>query len=242
MLISELHEEMEDYLPPEIIDRNNLCSLKYAFENVHFPADKTPLLQAKYRLIFDELMALQTGMLMARHRTMENKYGIIIDNAAENEYMEQLPYDLTSAQKRVVSEISCDMKSGKVMNRLVQGDVGSGKTAVAEIALYKAVTAGFQGVMMAPTEILAKQHFEGLSKSFGNFGIKVEILTGSQTAVQKREILRRLETGEIQILVGTHAIIQPDVKFGRLGLVITDEQHRFGVKQRTALREKGENK
>ena len=240
-LISELSDEMADYLPEDIIERNNLCSLKFAFENVHFPTDKTPLLQAKYRLIFDELMALQTGMLMARHQTMENRNGIIIDNSAEYDYMDRLPYSLTGAQKRVVDEIAGDLKSGKVMNRLVQGDVGSGKTAVAEITLYKVVSAGFQGVMMAPTEILAKQHFEGFSESFESFGIRVGLLTGSQTASQKREVLGKLENGEIQILVGTHAVIQPDVRFKKLGIVITDEQHRFGVKQRTALREKGDN-
>ena len=240
-LISQLPDEMEDYLPKEIVERNNLCSLKYAFSNVHFPSDKQPLLQGKYRLIFDELMALQTGMLMARYNTVDNKNGIVISNSAETEYMEKLPYELTGAQKRVVGEISEDMKSGKVMNRLIQGDVGSGKTVVAEIALYKAVKAGYQGVMMAPTEILAKQHFEGLSKDFEGFGIRVGLLTGSQTASQKREVLQMLESGEIQILVGTHAIIQPDVRFADLGIVITDEQHRFGVKQRTALREKGDN-
>ena len=240
MLLDQLGS-MEDYLPQEIIERNNLCSIDYAVKNVHFPMDKTPLLQGKYRLIFDELLALQTGMLTARHHTMDNKTGIIFNNSAENEYISGLSYPLTGAQNRVVKEIAEDLKSGKVMNRLVQGDVGSGKTVVAEIALYKAVKSGFQGVMMAPTEILAKQHFEGLSRGFEPYGVTVGLLTGSQTAAQKREVLSKLESGEIQILVGTHAIIQPDVKFDKLGLVITDEQHRFGVKQRTALSEKGEN-
>jgi len=239
-LLDEI-DEVKDYLPAEIIERNNLCSLDYAVKNVHFPTDKPPLLQGKYRLIFDELLALQTGMLTARHHTMDNQTGIIFDNSAENDYISGLPYPLTGAQQRVVKEISEDLKSGKVMNRLVQGDVGSGKTVVAEIALYKAVKSGYQGVMMAPTEILAKQHFEGLSKGFEMHGVTVGLLTGSQTAAQKREVLERLAAGEIQILVGTHAIIQPDVKFKNLGLVITDEQHRFGVKQRTALSEKGNN-
>ncbi len=237
-LLTEI-DVIEEYLPDEIVSRNNLCSMEYAIKNVHFPADKAPLLQGKYRLIFDELLALQTGMLTARHQTMDNRSGILIDNPAENEYIEDLPYQLTNAQKRVVEEISQDLKSGKVMNRLVQGDVGSGNTAVAEIALYKAVKAGFQGVMMAPTEILARQHFEGFCRSFERYGIKVGLLTGSLTAAAKRQVLEQLENGEIQILVGTHAIIQPGVKFKKLGLVITDEQHRFGVKQRTALSEKG---
>ena len=237
-LISQA-EDIEEYLPEEMVVRNNLCSLEYAISNVHFPEDKAPLLQAKYRLIFDELLALQTGMMTARYNTVGNRKGIIINNDAENEYINGLSYPLTGAQKRVVSEIAEDMKSGNVMNRLVQGDVGSGKTVVAEIALHKAVKAGFQGVMMAPTEILAKQHFESLSGGFEPYGITVGLLTGSQPAAEKRRVLEQLAAGEIQILVGTHAIIQPDVKFSNLGLVITDEQHRFGVRQRTALSEKG---
>lgn len=239
--LQPLLAEMEDFLPEDIIQRNNLCSLSYALSNVHFPEDKTPLLQGKYRLIFDELLALQTGLLTARHHSFGSKEGLRFDNDAEIEYMEGLPYPLTGAQKRVVEEISQDVASGKVMNRLIQGDVGSGKTVVAEIALYKAVKSGYQGVMMAPTEILAKQHFESLSADFEPYGITVGLLTGSQTASQKRAVLERLEKGEIQILVGTHAIIQPGVVFQNLGIVITDEQHRFGVNQRTALSEKGNN-
>lgn len=238
-LIEQTENGLPEYLPEEMLLRNNLCSLPYAVENVHFPKDRQPLLQAKYRLIFDELLALQTGMIVARQNTTVGKKGITIDNDCEKQYMEGLPYPLTGAQKRVVAEISEDMRSGGIMNRLVQGDVGSGKTVVAEIALFKAVKAGLQGVMMAPTEILAKQHFESLSKSFSKYGIEVGLLTGSQSAAEKRDVLKRLKSGEIQILTGTHAIIQPGVEFSDLGLVITDEQHRFGVKQRTALSEKG---
>lgn len=238
MIVSQI-DEIADPLPEDMISRNNLCNLGYAVSNVHFPTDKIPLLQGKYRLIFDELLALQTGMMMARHKTVGTRNGIIIDNNAEAEYISGLKYSLTAAQQRVVHEISEDMKSGRIMNRLVQGDVGSGKTVVAEIALYKAVKAGLQGVMMAPTEILAKQHFESLSSGFEPYRIKVGLLTGSQTATEKEQIMEQLESGEIQILVGTHAIIQPGVKFADLGLVITDEQHRFGVNQRTALIKKG---
>lgn len=240
MIISQM-EEIEDPLPEDMIIRNNLCSLKYAVSNVHFPTDRVPLMQGKYRLIFDELLALQTGMMMARHNTSGKRNGIKIDNNVENEYISGLAYSLTGAQQRVVNEISEDMGSGRIMNRLVQGDVGSGKTVVAEIALYKTVKAGFQGVMMAPTEILAKQHFESLSSGFKPHGIKVGLLTGSNTVVEKRQILEQLKSGEIQILVGTHAIIQPGVEFAELGLVITDEQHRFGVNQRTALMKKGKD-
>lgn len=234
--------QMEEYLPREVVERNRLCGLRYAIENVHFPKDKQPLLQGKFRLVFDELLALQTGLLAVRARTAAGRKGLVFDGGKDcGEYIKGLGYELTGAQKKVVSEILDDVSSGKTMNRLVQGDVGSGKTAVAEIALFKAVKSGFQGVMMAPTEILAKQHYSGLSGNFAPYGIKVGLLTGSMTAKEKREVLAELAGGEIQILVGTHAIIQPDVRFSNLGLVITDEQHRFGVKQRSLLSEKGEN-
>lgn len=234
--------EIEEYLPSDIVERNRMCSVEWAVRNIHFPEEKRALQTGKFRLIFDELLTLQTGLLAARYAASEGKRGLRFQkNAAEEDYIKTLGYQLTGAQKRVVSEIKSDLESGKVMNRLVQGDVGSGKTAVAEIALYKAVKSGFQGVMMAPTEILAKQHFTGLSKSFQAHNITVGILTGSMTAKEKRETLEGLSCGKIQILVGTHAIIQPDVVFWNLGLVITDEQHRFGVKQRTALSEKGDN-
>lgn len=233
---------IREYLPEDIIGRNRLCSLDYAISNIHFPKDRQPLLEGKYRMIFDELLALQTGLLAARQKTVRGKKGPVFDSAPlEEAYIRGLPYPLTGAQLRVVKEIMEDTRSGKVMNRLVQGDVGSGKTAVAEIALYKAVKSGFQGVMMAPTEILAKQHFSGLSRGFAPYGITVGLLTGSMKAGEKRKTLERLASGEIQILVGTHAVIQPDVVFSNLGLVITDEQHRFGVNQRTALSEKGNN-
>ncbi len=231
--------EMEEYLPKEIVERNRLCSCHYAVSNVHFPKDKQPLLAAKYRLVFDELMALQLGLLAARQKTTGSKKGLVFHRGDAKAYIDSLGYQLTGAQQKVAAEIAGDLRSGRVMNRLVQGDVGSGKTAIAEIALYQAVKSGFQGVFMAPTELLAKQHFEGLSKSFQPHGVTVGILTGSMTAKEKRQVLERLALGEIQILVGTHAIIQPDVTFQNLGLVITDEQHRFGVKQRTALSEKG---
>ncbi|MCQ4637409.1 ATP-dependent DNA helicase RecG [Anaerovorax odorimutans] len=234
--------EMEEYLPEDLILRNRLCDLEYAVCNVHFPKDKKPLLQGKYRLIFDELLALQTGLLASKQKTVGGKNGLVFSKEADvKEYIGTFSYELTGAQERVVAEITEDLESGRVMNRLVQGDVGSGKTAVAEIALYKAVRSGFQGVLMAPTELLAKQHYAGLSRNFADHEIRVGMLTGSMTAREKREVLEQLASGEIQILVGTHAIIQPDVVFHKLGLVITDEQHRFGVKQRAALSEKGDN-
>ena len=211
-------------------------------QNIHFPEEKQKLLEAKYRLVFDELLILQTGLFAVRQNIKNGEDGIRIPKEADiRPYLDGFSYELTGAQKRCIEEIERDLESGKVMNRLVQGDVGSGKTAVAEVAMYKAVRGGYQAVMMAPTEILAHQHFEGLEKSFAVHGIRVGFLSGSLKASEKRETLERLKNGEIDILVGTHAVIQPEVEFANLGLVITDEQHRFGVNQRIQLKEKGKN-
>lgn len=232
----------EDILSSEAVECNRLCSLSYALENVHFPQEKQKLLEAKYRLIFDELLILQTGLFMARQNVTDGRNGIAFSPEADTgRYIESLPYPLTGAQQRCVEEIERDLESSTAMNRLVQGDVGCGKTAVAEIAMYKAVKSGYQAVLMAPTEILAAQHFDGISRAFEAHGIRTAFLTGSLKAAQKREVLEQIATGEAQVIIGTHAVIQPDVEFSRLGLVITDEQHRFGVRQRVKLREKGEN-
>lgn len=240
--IRTLYADAEDFLKAEIREKNRLCSLSYALENVHFPQEKQKLLEAKYRLVFDELLVLQAGLLLARQDMGEVSAGIAFSKDAKTDaYINSLPYPLTGAQARCVREIEKDLESGRMMNRLVQGDVGSGKTAVAEIAMYKAAESGFQSVLMAPTEILARQHFDGLCKSFAAHGIAVGFLSGSMKAAQKRETLEKLKTGEIEILAGTHAIIQPEVEFAKLGLVITDEQHRFGVGQRMKLKEKGNN-
>ncbi len=241
-MAKELYSQTEDFLSSETIERNRLCSIEHALENIHFPKEKQKLLEAKYRLVFDELLVLQTGLLASRHSMKDIGRGIAFSEEADiNEYIKSLPYPLTDAQRRCVEEIEADLESSRIMNRLVQGDVGSGKTAVAEIAMYKAVKSGYQAVLMAPTEILAKQHFEGLYKSFEKHGITVGILTGSMKASERKTVLERLKTGEIQILTGTHAVIQPEVHFEKLALVITDEQHRFGVKQRIRLKEKGDN-
>ena len=241
-LLRMKYRRAEDFLSPETAEKNRLCSLAYALENIHFPEEKQRLLEAKYRLVFDELLILQTGLFAARQNIKKGGNGIAFSKDADvSEYIKTLPYPLTGAQARCVKEIEADLESSKVMNRLVQGDVGSGKTAVAEIAMYKAVRSGYQAVLMAPTEILAHQHFDGLSRSFETHGIRVGFLSGSLRAAEKRETLQQLRSGEIQILVGTHAVIQPDVEFENLGLVITDEQHRFGVGQRVKLKEKGKN-
>ncbi|MDO4546284.1 MAG: ATP-dependent DNA helicase RecG, partial [Bacillota bacterium] len=238
----ELWDAAEEFLPQELVTKNRLCSLPYALENIHFPKERQRLLEAKYRLVFDELLVLQTGLLAARQKVGAGSGGIAFSKKAEiTPYIESMPFPLTGAQKRCASEIEADLESAKPMNRLVQGDVGSGKTAVAEIAMYKAVKSGYQAVIMAPTEILARQHFDGLKKSFEKHDIEVGFLSGSMKAAEKREVLERLKEGKIRILAGTHAIIQPEVEFKSLGLVITDEQHRFGVNQRIKLKEKGGN-
>ena len=240
--LKKIYAMAEDILSSEAVERNRLCSLSYALENVHFPQEKQKLLEAKYRLIFDELLILQTGLFMARQNVTDGRNGIAFSPEADTgRYIESLPYPLTGAQQRCVEEIERDLESSTAMNRLVQGDVGCGKTAVAEIAMYKAVKSGYQAVLMAPTEILAAQHFDGISRAFEAHGIRTAFLTGSLKAAQKREVLEQIATGEAQVIIGTHAVIQPDVDFSRLGLVITDEQHRFGVRQRVKLREKGEN-
>lgn len=234
--------QLNEYLPEETRERNRLCGLSYALDHIHYPADPLKVKEARYRFVFEELLLLQTGLLMLRNRLRVNKTGIRFSEKAEMKaFVSTLPFPLTGAQRRVLGEINSDMESDYIMNRLVQGDVGSGKTAIAAAALYKAVKSGYQAVLMAPTEILARQHFEGLSLQFASFGIRTGFLSGSLPAKEKKSVLEDLAAGQIDVLIGTHAIIQQNVAFSRLGLVITDEQHRFGVNQRVILTEKGEN-
>lgn len=234
--------ELAEYLPEEIIKRNRLCSIQYAIENIHFPKDKQKLMEAKYRLIFEELLFLQTGLLSLKNSIALKNKGIIFSKKIKiNQFTSGLPYNLTDAQQRVLSEINEDMESIKVMNRLVQGDVGSGKTVIAAAAIFKAVKSGYQAVMMAPTELLAKQHFEGLKIEFDKYRIKVGFLSGSVPMKERKNVLEQILLGDLDIIIGTHAIIQSNVQFFNLGLVITDEQHRFGVNQRYLLSQKGNN-
>ncbi len=238
----EFLPELEEYLPEQTLRRNRLCGIRYAIENIHYPSDRKRLMEAKYRLIFEELLFLQTGLLAIKRRMTSKGEGICFSPAVSmDEFTESLPYALTGAQKRVLSEINADMESVRIMNRLVQGDVGSGKTVIAAAAMYKAVKSGFQAVLMAPTELLARQHFDGLKPIFRRFGIKVGFLSGSLPQKEKKEIQLQIENGDLDIIIGTHAVIQPGVQFAGLGLVITDEQHRFGVNQRAILSQKGQN-
>lgn len=234
-------ETIPEYLPQEIIKEYNLVSLDTAIRNIHFPKNDEDLQRARDRLIFDELFILQLSLLSLKNENKEVKTKNVIATDYTEEFFGLLPFTPTNAQKRAVKEAIADMQNGKQMNRLLQGDVGSGKTAVAAAIVYTSSKNGMQSALMAPTEVLATQHFETFTKLFSGTGIKCELLVGSTKAKEKKEIKERLKKGEIDLIIGTHAIIQEDVEFERLGLVITDEQHRFGVKQRTGLCSKGEN-
>ena len=236
-----LADESKEWLAHGVTDKYNLCSPSYAMKNIHFPTDERQVKEARYRMVFEELLILQTGLFYIKKGKASEGEGISIKDVPLDEFMSRLPFELTKGQKKVWEEIQNDLKSDKSMNRLVQGDVGSGKTIVAELAMYKTIKNGFQAVMMAPTELLAKQHLASLKRDFEPLGVNVDLLCSSLKTKEKQDVLARLESGEIDILVGTHAVIQPNVKFKNLGLVITDEQHRFGVNQRTLLAEKGKN-
>ncbi|MEG0918443.1 MAG: ATP-dependent DNA helicase RecG [Anaerovoracaceae bacterium] len=236
-LILENQLEFEEELPLEIVKKNKLCPRDFAINNLHHPQSKEHLKVAKFRMIFEELFVLQLGLTMMKRGVVD---GIPL-TADHEEFIKLLPYELTRDQQKVVDEITSDLCSNKAMNRLLQGDVGSGKTVVAEIALYKTVKSGFQGGFMAPTEILANQHYESLKAHFEPLGITVGLLTGSMKEKEKENTVLQLVEQKIDIIVGTHALIQEKVSFGKLGLVITDEQHRFGVNQRAILSEKGGN-
>ncbi|AUD14119.1 MULTISPECIES: ATP-dependent DNA helicase RecG [unclassified Planococcus (in: firmicutes)] len=234
---------LQDCLPVSIREEYQLLPFEEALETVHFPEDAASLKQARRRFVYEELLLFQLKMQALRKKNREAEGGSFIDYDLNRlkAFIDALPFDLTSAQKRVVNEICRDMKEPFRMNRLLQGDVGSGKTVVAAIALYAAVTAGKQGALMAPTEILAEQHANTLEEWFRPFGVSVALLTGSVKGKRRKEVLKRLVDGEIDILIGTHALIQPEVLFKSLGLVITDEQHRFGVDQRRVLKDKALN-
>lgn len=234
-------ECIDEYLPYDLRKRNGLCGISDAIKNIHFPKDKKSLLEAKFRIAFDDLLMLQIGMKLSKQANTDYKAPMFDKKIKIEEYTKNLPYEMTDAQKKVTAQIIEDLESGKTMNRIVQGDVGSGKTAVAEAALYKAVKSGYQGAFMAPTELLANQHYKTLKEDLKPCKIDVACLTGSMNAGERRKIQENTADGSIDILVGTHALIQEGIKFANLGLVITDEQHRFGVRQRELLREKGKN-
>ena len=230
----------EDPLPDSMRQAHRLCSRRYALNQIHFPADHRALSVARRRLVFEELLLLQLGLLRLKGRS-RGQTGVRIERDASEAFWPLLPFSPTGAQRRAVADCIRDMQSGSPMSRLVQGDVGSGKTAVAAGVAFTAIRNGFQAAMMAPTEILAEQHVRSLTSLLEKGGIRVGLLTGSLSAAEKRQVLSDTAEGRIHLLVGTHALLSEGVSFQRLGLVITDEQHRFGVAQRAALAAKGEN-
>ncbi|MCD8321667.1 MAG: ATP-dependent DNA helicase RecG, partial [Oscillospiraceae bacterium] len=229
---------MPDILPPALCRRLNLAQAPYAYENIHFPRDEQALEQARNRLVFEELYVLAAALAMLREKRSEEA-GRPLKALPMDEFWAALPFQPTAAQRRAVDEAAEDMASGVPMNRLLQGDVGSGKTLVAAALMWLAVKNGCQAAFMAPTEILAEQHYATLSALLEPLGVRVVKLTGSMTAAQKRQVNSLLTLGQADVAVGTHALISSGVSFFDLGLVVTDEQHRFGVAQRSALAEKG---
>ena len=229
---------VEEYMPEYIRQRYGLITLEEALYNIHFPQSQEHLRQAQYRLKFDELFGIQLNIQSRRSSRTNSRDGFVFSKVGDffnTFYNTRLPFPLTGAQKRVIKEIRQDTVSGVQMNRLLQGDVGSGKTVVALISMLLAVDNGFQACMMAPTEILARQHYATIVRMTENLGLKVGILTGTTRTKERNEILQSLATGEIHILIGTHALIEERVQFDNLGFVVIDEQHRFGVEQRSRL-------
>lgn len=228
---------LEESLPEHIMKEYGLVPLHFAIRNIHFPKDMTSLEKARYRLKFEELFYLQLSLLKQKYIRSRSEAGINMPRVGDafNSCYNALPFPLTDAQKRVIKEIREDMKSGHQMNRLLQGDVGSGKTMVAVLTALIAIGNGYQACIMAPTEVLAQQHFRNIQKFLAPTGVRSAILTGSSKASERREVHAGLEDGSIGIIVGTHALIEDNVAFRNLGLAIIDEQHRFGVEQRSRL-------
>ena len=233
--------EIEETLPEYILREKDLVPLRFALRNIHFPQDADALTKASYRLKFEELFFLQLSLLKQKYIRSRSEVGIRMPKVGEpfNALYKRLPFDLTGAQKRVIKEIRADLTSGHQMNRLLQGDVGSGKTMVAVLSCLIAYGNGYQSCIMAPTEVLSQQHYANVSRYLEGSGVRCALLTGSSTAKERREIHAGLEDGSIAILIGTHALIEEDVRFRALGLAVIDEQHRFGVDQRSKLWAKG---
>lgn len=240
--LSEIEGKIEETLPEKMLKEYKLEELNKAIKEIHFPQEFKEFDKARNRLVFEELFAVQLALLELKNKYITEDKGIQFSKDAKmSDIINELPFKLTKAQLRVLEEIDNNMESDKPMNRLLQGDVGSGKTVVAMCAAYKAIKSGYQAAIMAPTAILASQHLENFKKIFDRLNIKCELLISGITKKKKEEILQELKEGKIDILIGTHALIEENVVFKNLGLVVTDEQHRFGVKQRTKIAQKGEN-
>ncbi len=233
---------IEEDLPLWIREEFDLVEKDFAIEQIHFPKTEANFYQARRRLVFDEFFILQTSLQYLKQDIGKEVKGKKMKKIrALKEIEEALPYELTQSQKNTIAEIKEDMKSGKTMNRLIQGDVGSGKTAVAMVVSFWVIQNGYQVVLMVPTEILAQQHYETIKGFYESYGIHTVLLTGTQKAKERNQILKQIENGEASMIIGTHAVIQTAVSYHNIGLVITDEQHRFGVQQRGALSQKGDN-
>ncbi|MCI5503684.1 MAG: ATP-dependent DNA helicase RecG [Anaerobutyricum sp.] len=230
----------EEFLPETVRQYYDLTGEDQAIHEIHFPSGTEQLVEARKRIIFDEFFRFFSALELMKEKEHQalNHYVIQMDEGIR-EFIDQLPYELTGAQKKTLQDIRHDMAGTMAMNRLIQGDVGSGKTIVAMIALYAAVRNGYQGALMAPTEVLAEQHYDSFRKMLESRGVRIGLLTGSMKAAEKKQVKQLCESGELDIVIGTHAVIQDDVHFHNLALVVTDEQHRFGVKQRDAFMKKG---
>jgi len=236
-------QQLQESLSQDLRDRYSLMGIADAISNIHFPLDRDCLAAARRRLVFDEFFYLQLGMLKRRQMQRKTQASAVLIPNGEllNNFYKILPFKLTNAQQRVINDILNDLASSEPMNRLVQGDVGAGKTVVAVVAMLAAIQSGYQAALMAPTEVLAEQHYRKLVGWLNLMHLPVELLTGSTKVAKRRQIHAQLETGELPVLVGTHALIQDTVNFYKLGLVVIDEQHRFGVQQRARLQQKGES-
>ncbi len=233
---------LEENMPEYILDNYNLLGINEATKKVHFPESFEEFKEARKRLVFEELLTMQVALLGLKNKYSRDIKGIEFAKEYKfSDIINDLPFNLTNAQIRVLQEIENDMEKDKSMNRLLQGDVGSGKTIVSIIAAYKAVKSGYQAAIMAPTSILASQHLESFTEILEKYNIRCELLISSITKKKKEEILEKLKNGEIDVLIGTHAILEDNVIFKNLGLVVTDEQHRFGVRQRSKIASKGKN-
>lgn len=250
MLQTNMKEALEhwgdclfDSLPDSLRREQELCILRFAIENIHFPTDSNALAIAKKRLVLEELLVLRLGLLMLRQKNRVKTNISLPKNSAQAliPFLNRLPFSLTRGQHTAIEEALFDMQKDIPMNRLLQGDVGSGKTMVAAALCYACAKSGHQSAVMAPTQILAAQHFKTFADLLAPLGIRIALLTGTTSSAQKRELCQRLLKGEIDVLVGTHALMGEDIAYPSLGLVVTDEQHRFGVAQRAAVAQKGEN-
>ncbi len=230
---------IKEWIPKDIVEKNKLASLDFAISNMHFPSNAKKVLQSRYRLVFDELFTLETGLMYMKSDDSDVT-GISIDISKGDEFISKLPFALTSGQRESWNEIKDDLQKPKKMNRLLQGDVGSGKTIIAEAAMLSAAASGFQSVIMAPTELLARQHFDTFVKDLSDHEISPVILISSMKASDKRMAMESISSGKAKVIIATHAVLEENIVFKNLGLVITDEQHRFGVNQRRKLSGKGE--